>query len=647
MTPHKRSRSERSIAERVTLTLGSIRSDLNVTIIKPGEANGLQYSARLLEDHAMLFDGAPCFADHQSMLDWGRPGGRSIRDLLGVIADVHWNPQAHEIQGRLKLSTSADWAKQLVKEFGDRPDFFGLSADMYILRQRDKVTSIQRVNSVDIVIHPAAGGRFHEANQRKETIMSLTSTPPDTRNVQDPDGETAPVRVQTQNVDPPPPDPPPDGETPPLYRVRTDEDFTTLTRQLIRIENAAAALPPPLQAHARQIVQNGLLPLADVEAALDQLKIAWANSQAQHSIQGLGHSPTMKTGLDRISLAFDRLMGLPSDADQRSVARLSGIREMYDLLSGDYERMGNFHPDRVTLANATVTTMAEIVADTLNRVMLRAFEQRPQWWKPIATEEDFPSLRDTKWITVGGFSDLSTVAEGAAYTEKTWDDYKETWAFVKKGNYLGLTLEMIDRDDVAAVRALPRKLGLAANRTLSAAVSDVFTYNSGVGHPLSDALALFHTTHANLGTTALASAEWDVVVQAMYQQAEYHSAKVLGVRPRYCLVPIELELTALGIFTTDLALETEMNLRYIRRLSSNVITVPEWTDATDWAAACDPNDLEGLVIGYRFGRTPELFTSSDELMGSMFTNDEMRIKVRFVYAVGVGDYRALYKQNVA
>jgi hypothetical protein len=31
----------------------------------------------------------------------------------------------------------------------------------------------------------------------------------------------------------------------------------------------------------------------------------------------------------------------------------------------------------------------------------------------------------------------------------------------------------------------------------------------------------------------------------------------------------------------------------------------------------------------------------------MFTNDELRIKVRFVYAVGVGDYRALYKENVA
>ncbi len=71
--------------------------------------------------------------------------------------------------------------------------------------------------------------------------------------------------------------------------------------------------------------------------------------------------------------------------------------------------------------------------------------------------------------------------------------------------------------------------------------------------------------------------------------------------------------------------------------------------STDGSAPilADPNELEGVCIGYRFGRTPELFVASDPLMGSMFTNDEMRIKVRFVYALGIGDYRAMHKNNVS
>jgi hypothetical protein len=39
--------------------------------------------------------------------------------------------------------------------------------------------------------------------------------------------------------------------------------------------------------------------------------------------------------------------------------------------------------------------------------------------------------------------------------------------------------------------------------------------------------------------------------------------------------------------------------------------------------------------------------ADDQTIGSMFTNDEMRIKCRFIVAVGVADYRPLHKSNVA
>jgi hypothetical protein len=279
--------------------------------------------------------------------------------------------------------------------------------------------------------------------------------------------------------------------------------------------------------------------------------------------------------------------------------------------------------------------------------LLRSFESRPQWWRPIAYEEDFQTLNTVRWITLGGIGDLDTVAEGGSYTEKAWADNEETSDFVKKGNYIGVTLEMIDRDDVAAMRSIPRRLGLAAYRTLSAAVAALFTANSGVGPTLSDSLALFHASHGNLGTAALSLDAWDAVIQAMWKQGEQNSAKRLGVRPRYCLVPIDLEKAALTIFESDRLPGSPNNDANVRRSSSSVVTVPDWTDANDWAAATDPADLEGVCVGYRFGRAPEIFVADSDLMGSMFTNDELRIKVRFVFCAGIGDYRALYKNNVA
>ena len=114
------------------------------------------------------------------------------------------------------------------------------------------------------------------------------------------------------------------------------------------------------------------------------------------------------------------------------------------------------------------------------------------------------------------------------------------------------------------------------------------------------------------------------------------------------MVPIELEKTALQIMLSELEPGVSTNEANVRAMAGeNVLVVPEWTDANDWAAACAPVEIEGACIGYRFGREPELFIAEEPTIGSMFTNDEMRIKCRFIVAVGIGDYRALHKNNVA
>jgi len=279
---------------------------------------------------------------------------------------------------------------------------------------------------------------------------------------------------------------------------------------------------------------------------------------------------------------------------------------------------------------------------------LKAYNVRPKWWSPICYEEDFGSLNQITWMKTGGIGALPTVSEGAAYTELDWSDAEETADFLKKGGYIGITLEMMDRDDVGAVKRIPRELGNAAWRTLSSLVSALFTDNSdtgpqmGCGHNVFDA-----SNHVNLLTTGLSAAQWDVVIQAVYQQTEPGSAAPLAIRPKYCLVPIELERTALVIFEQPWSAEATYHYLEPRYRSSAVVTVPEWTDPNNWAAVCDPEDVPGICIGYRYGREPELFVADDQVVGSMFTNDEMRIKCRFFVAVGVADYRPLHKSNVS
>jgi hypothetical protein len=554
---------------------------------------------------------------------------------------VRWDEGQQALLGRLRLVSQAAWVGELARELGHEP-FFGLSADIWIRREGKEVRAIERTNSVDVVVNPAAGGRFLGGSRelRKEARDDMS------------EGEVERVQTATEQNTPRCDTPTaPTGQGAASLGAEEagalSQEVQALRLQLLEARLAASGLPEPLVEGLREQFVGRTPSGEEIDREVARVRNAWGQALARSTIKGLGRVEGMISPLDKVTLAFERLMGLPETAEHRQVARLSGIREMYDLVTGDWERHGLFHPERVTLANATTTTMANVVANVLNKVLLRAFESRPQWWRPMAYEEDFQTLNTVRWITLGGFGDLDTVAEGASYTEKAWDDAEETADFVKRGNYIGVTLEMIDRDDVAAVRSIPRRLGLAAYRTLSTAVAALFTANGGVGPTLSDGKALFHADHGNLGTAALSADNWDAVIQAMWKQTELNSGKRLGIRPRYCLVPIELEKTALTVFESDLEPGTDTNDANVRRNSSSVITVPEWTDASDWAAAADPGDLEGACIGYRFGRAPEIFVADSDVVGSMFTNDEMRIKVRFVYAVGIGNYRALYKNNVA
>ena len=194
--------------------------------------------------------------------------------------------------------------------------------------------------------------------------------------------------------------------------------------------------------------------------------------------------------------------------------------------------------------------------------------------------------------------------------------------------------------------------------------SEIFTSSAGVGPTLADGTALFHTDHANLGSTALSYTSWSATRTAMRAQTEFHSGERLGglVTPKFLLVPPDLEATALSILGSDLDPSEGSTTSYqavnphaagdsrMARLASaraRTIVVDLWTDANNWAALADPLMYPAIGIGYRFGRQPEVFSVASPTAGLMFTNDTLPIKVRFLYACGVIDHRGLYKHNVA
>jgi len=419
---------------------------------------------------------------------------------------------------------------------------------------------------------------------------------------------------------------------------------------------APTTAPAPIDYPAR---------LSSLETKLDHLTRAMTALAEDKVVKGV-EAPFpnavrgMQSSLDQVQVAIEALLAGVRPAG--GIQPLTGIRELYTLLSGDYEMTGRFNADRVYLANVNTSTMAGLVANALNKRVVNQYQEYPRWWEPAVTEEDFANLQQIKFITLGGIGDLPTVNEGAAYTELTWDDATETADFVKKGGYLGLTLEAIDKDDTRRLQVAPRALAQAAWLTLGKTIAALFTANSGYGSVLSDSYYIFDATnHGNLGSTAFSHDAWLATKILMMKYTELNSGERLAAltKPYLLWVPVDLEDAAVAELATGEgeignadyhlnadALANTLTDR-LARARQRVIVCPFWTDTNDWVAQANPLLYPGLGLGYRYGRTPEVYSVASPTAGLMFTNDTMPIKVRFFFAAGFTDYRAWYKHIVS
>ncbi|MFH0983773.1 MAG: hypothetical protein V2A79_19840 [Planctomycetota bacterium] len=620
-----------------------------VRVMRAGNSlNGYTYPPDVIRDAAPLFDGATAFLDHASGEDFWR-GSRSVRDVAGAYANAVWSEPDQAIEADLTLID--DHAAALLGAFvttraeGRPVPNIGISADLTAQVKEKIVNRILIVHSADIVFGPAAGGAIHHAlNAALSLYPDLFRRKKETEMSQDPTSDTSASSDPTAACLPPPaavPDP------------QVEALRLSLAQDVLRARlDTNSDLPPAARDQIRTQFAGRTYQPAELDQALANMRTLVG--QLSNPVRGHGAAAVITMDpLQRIQLAADYLLRVPG-ADGSKAPRLRGIRELYTTLTGDHNLIGRFNPDgiqadlRETTSMVMTTTFTSVCKNALNKVLLAAYDTRYKWWQPIAHEEDFESLNGITWIKTSSILTLPTVAEQQAYTELTGVDIEETSTFLKKGGYVGLTLEAIDRDDVNALRRIPVEMGMAASRALSALVSALFTDNTGTGPAMVDTYNVFDATyHANLATTALSWTTWNTAIQAMWNQTDASATYKIGVRPRYCLVPIELETTALQIFKsagTPGTADNDVNPLFN---TATVIPVPNWTNTNNWAAVADPNDCPCVCIGYRFGRAPEMFVADQPEIGALFTNDEIRFKARFFVAVGVADHRGLYKSNVA
>lgn len=649
----------------------------DAVLIRAGAStNGRYYPDAVLREAASRFDGRPVFAkgDQEHL----RGEGKDVRNIVGYVSGTHFvegaAPDTGHLAATVTFLSAASTLPETIREAWDRgkKDLVGLSIDATGTARNQRVAgknikvaaSITRVDSVDLIVDPGAGGglvRMREAadptQQQEDSAMGLKERMLEAIRAKNPD-KAASIDLATV----------------------TDEALETAYREAVATPPAAAAAAPgagagfvtledlrmvEARANARATIAACTLPQpakdklqadfaarerfteADVTAAITGERTYLARFAESGQVR-MPHIDVSITEPRHTKVA--QMLDAFFDPAHKDHAHVQSFKEAYGDITGDRRvtgRLENCDPvrlrealgDTVFRESLDSASFGNVLGNAITRRMIADYRDMGQYdvWRNLADVVPLSDFRTNERTRYGGYGDLPVVPEGDPYQAMgSPTDEKATYKPEKRGGTEDVTLEMIRNDDVGTIRRIPTKLSRSAKRTLAKFVLDFIRANPTIY----DGLALFHASHGNLGAVALDAAGVSAGRLAMLKQTELNTADRIGIGPAHIWVPADLQETATNLF----ARTTNNDKSFLQNLNLQVNPVWYWTDTNDWALSADKMDVASVEIGFLDGnQEPELFIQDNPTVGSMFSHDKLTWKLRHIYGGNVLDFRGLWK----
>jgi hypothetical protein len=245
--------------------------------------------------------------------------------------------------------------------------------------------------------------------------------------------------------------------------------------------------------------------------------------------------------------------------------------------------------------------------------------------------------------------DLEMVPENTEYHEGVMTDSKESYKVEKFGKVFSVTWETVVNDDLDAISRIPAMHGNAARRTQNKKVYEVLTSNPTMG----DGKALFATDHASGSNTTGAAAAPSVTTLnaaflSMRKQTGLNSSAILNIIPRYLIVPVAYEATALEL-VNSISYNAANNNEGVKNIYGpggprNIVVIGEpqldASSATVWYMAADPGQIDTVEISFLSGEESPVLESEWD-----FDKDCSKYKIRQTFGVKAIDWRGLFRNS--
>lgn len=387
--------------------------------------------------------------------------------------------------------------------------------------------------------------------------------------------------------------------------------------------------------------------LIDREATVEQARAAAVEAVRQRpSAQITTHTPAQAAS-GATPEAFTRAAGealycranpsvKPSEA-AREIMGLSVIDLGRTILGRSGILTTGLSPSAIVERMLTTSDFPAIMSDTVDRALRAGYQSAPSALKAVARKSTARDFRRKTKLQISEAPTLEKVDEAGEFKHGALHDAKESYAIATFGKIIAVTRQLLVNDDVGAFTDMSAKWGEAAADFEGQQLVDLLEAGSGAGPVMDDGKTLFHADHGNISASGAAISVTSLAEARLNMRKQKGLAgRPINVRPRFLVVPPELELVAEQVLAAIQPTTTgdvnpfggKLELLVETRLSS----------ATRWYLVSDPVTTEGLEYSYLQGEEgPQIETKQG------FEIDGMAFKVRLDFGAAFLEHRGWFR----
>jgi len=149
----------------------------------------------------------------------------------------------------------------------------------------------------------------------------------------------------------------------------------------------------------------------------------------------------------------------------------------------------------------TTSDFPYLLANVANKALFTGWETNQETWQTWCGIDQVNDFKTHYRPRVSESSDLEEVPESGEYKYGKRTEAQESFAIATYGKLYAIARQAIINDDLGAISNPARAHGEAAARKIGDVAYAVLTANAAMG----DGIALFHASHANLGTAGVVS----------------------------------------------------------------------------------------------------------------------------------------------